>query len=178
MADVFTDSLIHTFFQGDVHMAFPKATADALSTEGIEHPHDLGGGSKEGLDSDFKNLRYPPKRMTYPDVRGVLTEDLVVILVDVQPIQISEKSRMRLHAARKAEKYYEMIHRDLTPANMSWSFLKIFEEQWDALVERKDSNDTIVPKLTNGISVPKCLESFYLYLRATLLCGTRPGSGI
>ena len=38
-----------------------------------------------------------------------------------------------------------------------------------ALVEKKDSNDTIIPKLTKGISVPKLLESFYLYLR-TVIC--------
>ena len=75
---------------------------------------------------------------------------------------------MRLHAARKATKYYEMIHRDMTPANMSWSVMKSFEERWDALVERKDSDDPIVPKLTKGISVPKWLEYFYLYLRTVI----------
>ena len=32
MADVFTEDFIHTFFQGDVWMAFPEATADALAT--------------------------------------------------------------------------------------------------------------------------------------------------
>ena len=106
--------------------------------------------------------------MTYPDVRGVLTEDLVVIRVDVQPIQISEKSRMRLHAAQKAAKYYEMIHCDLTLANTSWSVLKIFEEQWDELVERRDIYDIIIPKLAKGISVTKWLESVYLYLRTVV----------
>ena len=51
---------------------------------------------------------------------------------------------------------------------MSWSVLKSFEEQWDAIVERKDIDDPIVPKLTKGISVPKLLESFYLYLRTVV----------
>ena len=65
-----------------------------------------------------------------------------------------------------------MIHRDMTPANMIWSVLKIFEEQWYALVERQDSDDPIVSKLNNSISVPKWLESFYLYLRAVIgKCG-------
>ena len=71
---------------------------------------------------------------------------------------------MRLHADRKAAKYSEMIYRDLNPANLRWSVLKNIEEQWDALVERKYSYDPIVPNITKGISVPKCLESFYLYL--------------
>ena len=57
MAAIFTDNLINTFFQGDVQMAFPKATIDALSTEDIEHPHDLGEFSNKGLDSAFKNLK-------------------------------------------------------------------------------------------------------------------------
>ena len=75
---------------------------------------------------------------------------------------------MRLHAARKAAKYYEMIHRDLTLANTSWSVLKSFEEKWDELVERRDRYDIIIPKLAKGISVPKCLESVYLYLRTVV----------
>ena len=65
---------------------------------------------------------------------------------------------MRLHTDRNSAKYYEMIHRDMIPVNMSWSVLKSFEEQWDAIVERKDSDYPIVPKLTKGISVPKWLE--------------------
>ena len=75
---------------------------------------------------------------------------------------------MRLHAAQKAVKYYRMIHRDLTPANMIWCVLKRFEEQRDALVERENRNYPIVPKLTKGISVPKWLESFYLSLRTVI----------
>ena len=75
--------------------------------------------------------------MTYPDVRGVIPEDFVGVIVDIQPFQISLKSRMRLHATQKAAKYYNIIHSDMTPSNMSWSVLKSFEEQWDALVERK-----------------------------------------
>ena len=92
----------------------------------FEHPRDLGEISKEEIDSAFNNLRYPPKRMTYPDVRCVLPEYLVGILADVQPFKISGKSLMRLHAAWKVEKYYKMIHCDLTPANMSWSVFKVF----------------------------------------------------
>ena len=38
MADVLTDNLINTFFQGDVQMAFPKATADVLAMEGLNTP--------------------------------------------------------------------------------------------------------------------------------------------
>ena len=141
-------------------MSFAEATADALATEGIEHPRDLGEFSKEGLDSAFKNLRYPPKRITYPNVRVVLPEYLVGAIVDVQPFQISAQSRIRLHAAQNSEKYYDMIHRDMTPANMSWIFLKIFEEKLDALVESEYRDDTIVTNLDKGISVPKWLESF------------------
>ena len=129
MNSIFTEDLILTFFQEDIQMDLPEATADALATEGIENPHDLGEFSKEGLDSNFKNLRYPPKMMTYPDIRGVIPEDLVGVLVDAHPFKISAKSQMRLPAVRKAVKYYGMIHCDLTPANMSWSDMKSFEEK-------------------------------------------------
>ena len=56
MADVFTEDFIHTFFQGNVQIALPEATAENLATEGIEHQCDLGGFLKEGPDSAFKNL--------------------------------------------------------------------------------------------------------------------------
>ena len=92
MASIFTDDLIINFFHEDVHMDLTEATAYALVTEGIEHPRDLVGFSKEGIDRTFKNLRYPPNRMTYPGVRGVLPGDLVGVIVDVQPFQISVKS--------------------------------------------------------------------------------------
>ena len=91
MASIFTDDLIINFFHEDVHMDLTEATAYALVTEGIEHPRDLGEFSKEDLDSAFKKLRYPPKRINYPYVRGVLPDDLVGVLIDVQPFQISEK---------------------------------------------------------------------------------------
>ena len=124
--------------------------------------------------------------MNYPDVRGVLPEDLMGVLVDVQPFQISVKSQIRLHVARKVAKYYEMIHRDLAPANMIWIVLKIFEEHWGALVENKDSDDPIVPKLAKGVSVPKMVgillpifeDGRRQVCNSTLLCGTRPVSGI
>ena len=88
MADIFTEDLIHTFFQVDFQMDLPKATTESFATEDTEHPRDLGGSSKEGLDGAFDNLRYPPKRMTYFDVRGVLPEDLLGVLVTVKPFQI------------------------------------------------------------------------------------------
>ena len=91
MAAIFTEDLVCTFFQVYVQMDSPEATSETLAREGIEQSCDLGGFSKEGLDSDFNNLRYPPRRMTYPDVRGVLPEDLVGVLVDVHPFQISSK---------------------------------------------------------------------------------------
>ena len=43
MAAIFTEDIIHTLLQGDVQMDLTKATADALATEGIAHPRDLGG---------------------------------------------------------------------------------------------------------------------------------------
>ena len=42
MAAIFTEDIIHTLLQGDVQMDLTKATADALATEGIAHPRDLG----------------------------------------------------------------------------------------------------------------------------------------
>ena len=67
--------------------------------------------------------------------------------------------------ALKIAKYYEMTQRLLTPANMSWADLKIFEEQWNALMEKKEVTTPLVPKLAKGLHLPKWLESFKMYCR-------------
>ena len=87
------------------------------------------------------------------------------ILTKVEPYVVSAKSRMQLLVALKMAKYYEMTSRTMTPANMSWIVLKIFEEQWIALMEKKDATSPPVPKLTKGLTAPKWLDSFKMHCK-------------
>ena len=48
---------------------------------------------------------------------------------------------------------------------MSLVILKNFEEQWNALIEKKDSLALLIPKLMKRFPIPKWLESSKMYNR-------------
>ena len=56
-----------------------------------------------------------------------------------------------------------MTQHPLTPANMSWAILKNFEEQWNALMEKKEGTAAPVPNLAKGLHPPKWLEYFKIH---------------
>ena len=60
----------------------------------------------------------------------------------------------------------------LTPANTSWAVLKNFEEQRNALTEKKEGTAPPVPKLMKGLHPPKWLKSFKIHCRNIIgACG-------
>ena len=68
---------------------------------------------------------------------------------------------MRLTAATKLVRYYAMVGRPLTPANMAWNtVMRNFNEQWKALEERKENENPDVPKITKALPVIKWTEAF------------------
>ena len=66
-------------------------------------------------------------------------------LREVEPFQVSTKSKMRLFVALDAAKYYEKTDHDLTPSNMVWKVLKNFEVQHLAMKEKKDKTPPEAP---------------------------------
>ena len=88
------------------------------------------------------------------------------VILYQEACQILAKLKMRIVIAMSAAKYFEIIGCPLTTANMQWSVLKKFDEQLNAIKERKDVNKAVAPTFIKGISIHKCIESMYLYLRA------------
>ena len=64
---------------------------------------------------------------------------------------------MRLFAASKIVRYYEVVGRELTAANMKWSeTIKVFSQHFKALEDRKMESDIPdVPKITKSLAVTK-----------------------
>jgi hypothetical protein len=84
---------------------------------------------------------------------------------------------MRLKGALLIAKFYENIERPCDPQNMTWPIIKLFLEQWKALMEPKTKDHGLLPKLTKNYPVCKWLESMVIYLdwkvrvcTAPLLC--------
>ena len=72
---------------------------------------------------------------------------------------------MRLTAATKLVRFYVMVGRPLTPANMAWNtVMRNINEQWKALEERKENENPDVPKITKALPVIKWTEAFMDYL--------------
>ena len=74
----------------------------------------------------FLNLRKTPRIPTVVDT-GMPPE-----MLNQEAYQVSEKSKMRIVISMSAAKYFEMIGCPITTANMHWSVLKNFDEQFNA----------------------------------------------
>lgn len=148
------------FFENNDGMALSHRTRGAIAAEGIVTPEDLTDFTKDSIEDIFRNLRKPAK----VTVRVANVNQLR----EVEPFHVSAKSKMRLLVALHAAKYYELTTRALEPDNMSWTVLKSFDEQSKALLERKDTKDPEIPKLTKGLSVPKWAEAIRIHLRAVI----------
>jgi len=143
-------------------MGLSHRTQLVVTAKGIVTPDDLSEFTKEGLETVFQNLRKPPKMLVQP-IPAIVNHP--GILTEVEPYVVSAKSKMQLLVALKISKYYEMTSRTMTPANMSWIVLKNFEEQWNALMEKKDATTLLVPKLTEGLTAPKWLDYFKMHCK-------------
>lgn len=113
----FTVAQTTAFFEHADQMAIPHATIAFLGTEGIALIDDLAEFDKKSIDDLASNFR----RMTNDN------GDRVVF---------GAKSQKRLTVACAAVKFYNMVGREPTAANMAWNpVLKNFETQYNALIE-------------------------------------------
>ena len=140
-------------------MGLTLCTTGAFAAEGIATPADLAEFNKEGMESIFCNPRKPLKvlRAGAAGGHGKLQE--------VIAYELLAKLQICLTIAAQAA-IYEDTGRELNPANMLWSVIKGFDEQFKALMARKKGDSLYVPpKLTKNFSTHKWLESFVLCLR-------------
>ena len=127
----------HTFF-----------TTGAFTAEGITTPADLAEFDKEEMVLIFRNLCKPLKvlRAGAAGGHGELQEVIAYKLL--------AKSQIRLTIAAQAVRFYEDTDRELNPANMLWGVIKLFDEQFKALMAGKKGHSFYVPpKLTKNFSL-------------------------
>jgi hypothetical protein len=72
------------------------------------------------------------------------------------PFVFGAKSLNCLKAAADLVRYYETVGRDLTAGNMRWDpIIKLFNNHWKSLTERKKEDRPETPKITRGLPVVK-----------------------
>ena len=165
---VFTAAQLTAFFTAADYLGLSARTATAFAAEGIATPADLAEFNKEGLDAIFRNLRKPPRAIQGGPGRGAAGRGGGGHLVDVEPYIVPAKSQMRIIASALAVKYYDATARELTPANMAWTVVQRFHEEWKAIEEKKKMDVPDAPKLTKGLAVYKWLESVRNHLNQVI----------
>ena len=155
----FTVAEIVTFFT-KCYKHGPLSLNDwAFAAEGIGTTVDLAEFDKEEMASIFHNHCKPAKvlRAGAAGARGELQE--------IMAYELSAKSQIRLTIAAQAARFYEDTGQELDPANMLWSVIKHFDEQFKALMARKVGDSSYIPpKVTKKFSTHKWLELCVLCL--------------
>ncbi len=145
----FTAAEIAIFFTDVQNMGLTLCTTGAFAAEGIATPADLAEFDKEGMELIFRNLCKPLKVLR-AGAAGVCGE-----LQEVIAYELLAKSQIRLTIAAQAARFYEDTGWELNPANMLWSVIKRFDEQFKALMARKTGDFFLCPsqaheELTNA----------------------------
>ena len=161
------DELTH-FWEHEDQMGFSDRTRQAIGLCKIEQPSDLL--KFKDLGEVFRYLRKPPKTVQQiPIDPADPAAGMRQVLVDTEPYQYSPLSRSRLEVALEGVHYYQMIGRPITPGNMDWQVLELFQIEWEAIEElKKDKSDGTAPKLTKGMAVPKYLQALEVHLEGIM----------
>ena len=158
------------FLENDAQMGIPHATVIQLRQEGITNVDDLTDFDKDTLEQIAANLRRPAGRVQDPTpgaVRGAT--------IPTPSFVFGAKSQQRLVTAAQLVRYYEVVGRPTTVANMQWTqVMKNFAAQWKAMEDKKKADEPDVPKITKALPVIKWTEAFRDYLHRMIGVRTIP----
>ena len=148
---VLTVAQTTAFFESPDQMGIPHATMVQMQLEGIQSVADLADFEKDSLQQLADSLRKPGGRIPDPDPNA--PEGATI---PTPAFTYGAKSQERLTVACELIRYYQIVGRDLTSANIEWNqVMSNFEIQWKALKERKDEDDPDVPKITMALTIIK-----------------------
>jgi hypothetical protein len=158
---VLTNNQTLLFFTEDTQMAIPATTVIQLATEGIVTVDDLAEFYSEGLKTIVDNLRRPPGTIVDPND--------ATRRIPQPPFSFGGKSLLRMVAAAKCVRYYQLVDRATSAGNMNWtSTVKNFTEHWKSLEERKKEDPPAVPKISKSLDVTKWIEAFADFLHKVI----------
>ena len=145
------------FWTDTDQMGLTSRTRKQMAAEGLTTPDDFEDFPAKGdLEGLFKLLLKPAKEMSGTGTTATLKE--------VAAYVIPAKSQIRLQGVRKIVAYYEKVGRTITASDVMWPVVKNYVEQHKALMEKKEADVGLPPKLTKDKLVYKWLESLQQYL--------------
>jgi hypothetical protein len=148
-------------------MGIPRERVIQLRDEGITGIDDLGEvdmASFEGISA--KNFQRPTGGIPDP-----ATGDAAAgATIPTPPFMLGVKSLKRLTVVSNLLKYYEMVGRVTSVANVCWDPIvkEDFEVQWEALETLKDGDDPDVSKINTALSLINWTETVSAHLKRKL----------
>jgi len=164
---VLTEAQMTSFFKQEAQMGIPNATVVQLRAEGIETLDDLADFDKDSLQQLADNLQRPGGCV--PDQNPVAAAAGATI--PTPQFVFGAKSQKHLLVTCSLVRYYEIIGRPLSAANMQWdTVMKNFEIQWKAIKDKKDEHEPELPKISRALPIVKWTEAFRDYLQSGITC--------
>ena len=152
-----TAAQLTAFWTDPDQMGLTNRTRRQMAAEGLTTPDDFEDFPEKGdLEGLFKLLLKPAKEISGAGPTATLKE--------VAAYVIPAKTQIRLQGVRKVVAYYEKVGRAITASDVMWPVVRNYVEQHKALMEKKEADVGLPPKLTKDKLVYKWLESLQQYL--------------
>ncbi len=130
---VLTGGMITAFFENPDQMGIPHETVLQLVHEGISDVQALADFQPDTIDKISANLRKPATRVADTSANAAAGATLAL-----PPFVFSAMSQKKLTIAAELLRYYGLVGRPTTAANILWDpVIKDFRAQWEFLVEKK-----------------------------------------
>ena len=172
---VLTNNQTLLFWTEQAQMGVSARTRGQLMIEGLTNVEDLFefADNDDGWKQLLENLKHPPQVLN-PAVGapGHNAGVAVGALIPQVPFQLSARSLGRMKNAARVVKYYTIVQRALTAANMQQTRLGNFKEQWEAHetnIENQDQHK--LPVITKYLPIVAWIEAFTNHL--VVVCGVR-----
>jgi hypothetical protein len=126
-------------------------TVIQLQTERLSAVEDLAEFDKETFEGMASNLRRPAGRIADPNPGAAEGAT-----IPTPPFAFGAKSQQRLIHATKLLRFYDIVGRADTAANLQWTpVMKNFSEQWKALENKKGGDEPDVPMISKALPIIK-----------------------
>ena len=138
VVSLFTPAQTTAFFTQPAQMGLPARSYAFLLGEGFGTMESLFDMTDDTLSNVCQNARRPP---ALPDTNNANAQ------VPQAPFAFPANALQRLKIAHRCVKYYTLIGRTLTPDNMTWEVLQVFNQHWEIIDEQKDQDNSAGPKV-------------------------------
>ena len=151
------------FFTEAAQMGLTDATRAQIATEGIVVVDDLQDFDKETFRQLADNLRRPGGRVLHPDA----AQAALGVTIPTPPFVFGAGSQKRLTVMANLVRYYFSVAVATSATNMVWTTIgRNFEQQWEAIIEKKAATMPAVPKISKSLPALKWIEAMeYFFIR-------------